>query len=328
MRRAFRLAGCAAALILILVAAFLVLRPSTEPWPHMAERPGPARPGELTLRFLGTSTLLVDDGQDQLMIDGYLSRPGLWTLLTRRLTPDRAAIDRTLQASGIERLSALLVAHTHFDHALDSALLAQRFGARLHGTSSMAAIARAEGRHVAFQPLVSGQAFSVGAFRVTPHAMPHAPGDIADGASAEAFAYPARARDYPMGGNHAFLIEAGDCGILVVPSAGQPGPALADVRADIVLLGIGQLAAQGEDGTTAYWRDTVEASEVGLVIPIHWDDFTRPLARPLRPLPYALDRFDVTMKRLSRLAEGQVALRLPLSMAAMDLSDLPVGDCA
>ncbi len=75
MRRGFRLTGCVAALILSLAAASLVLRPSTNPWPRMAERPGPARPSELTLRFLGTSTLLVDDGQDQLMIDGYLSRP-------------------------------------------------------------------------------------------------------------------------------------------------------------------------------------------------------------------------------------------------------------
>jgi hypothetical protein len=45
---------------------------------------------------------------------------------------------------------------------------------------------------------------------------------------------------------------------------------------------------------------------------VHWDDFFRPLDRPLRALPYLGDNLDVTIDVLGRLAEAQgVALRMP-----------------
>ena len=48
------------------------------------------------------------------------------------------------------------------------------------------------------------------------------------------------------------------------------------------------------------------------VVLTHWDDFFRPLHKPLRALPYAGDDLDVTMRVLSRLARADgVALHLP-----------------
>ncbi|MGN9766115.1 hypothetical protein ACTMS2_13225 [Micromonospora sp. SD12] len=45
---------------------------------------------------------------------------------------------------------------------------------------------------------------------------------------------------------------------------------------------------------------------------IHWDDFFRPLDRPLRALPYAGDDLDRTVRVLARLARHEgVALHLP-----------------
>lgn len=38
------------------------------------------------------------------------------------------------------------------------------------------------------------------------------------------------------------------------------------------------------------------------VIAIHWDDFFRPLSKPLRALPYAGDDLDVSMRILDELA--------------------------
>lgn len=191
-----------------LIAAF-TLRPSTEAYPTLAVRPGPAMPGQLTVRFLGTSTLTFDDGRDLVMIDGYLSRPGVVALLTQPLRPDQAAIARHLKRAEIRRVSALYVAHTHFDHALDSASLAKAYGAALHGTETMTAIAVAEGVEAPVQRLKSGQSSTVGAFKVTPYSTPHSPGDVAAGATAANFRIPARARAYPEGGPHSFLIEHG-----------------------------------------------------------------------------------------------------------------------
>jgi hypothetical protein len=45
---------------------------------------------------------------------------------------------------------------------------------------------------------------------------------------------------------------------------------------------------------------------------IHWDDFFRPLDRPLRALPYAGDDLDATMRVLVPLAERDgVTLHFP-----------------
>ena len=262
------------------------------------------------------------------MIDGYLSRPGVVALLTQPLRPDQAAIARHLKHADIRRISALYVAHTHFDHALDSASLAKAYGAALYGSDTMAAIAAAEGVTAPVQRLTSGQPSTVGAFQVTPFRTPHSPGDVAAGATAADFRIPARARAYPEGGAHSFLIEHGTCRILIVPSAGHPGDAFHSVRADVVMLGVGNLSRQGPEAVAAYWRDTVTATGARLVVPIHWDDFSRSLDQPLRPFPYAIDRFDQTMKQLAALAGDRIALRLPRAFVPMDWSGLPAGACA
>lgn len=151
---------------------------------------------------------------------------------------------------------------------------------------------------------------------------------MAAGADAAAFKPPARARAYPEGGNHSFLIQNGACRILIVPSVGQPGATFKDVRADVILLGVGQLSRQGSDAVDAYWRDTVVASGARVVVPIHWDDFTRSLHQPLTPLPYALDRLDQTLDRLNALAGDDIEVLLPTAFDIMDWSDLPAGGCA
>ena len=51
-----------------------------------------------------------------------------------------------------------------------------------------------------------------------------------------------------------------------------------------LLLAIGGLGAQSPDFVERYWHETVEATGAKLVIPIHWDDFLRPVDAPQRPL--------------------------------------------
>ena len=327
-RRRGRIALALAGLALAGLVAAFTLRPSTEAYPTLAVRAEPVKPGRLTIRFLGASTLTFDDGRDVVLIDGDLSRPGAIALLTRPLRPDQAAIARHMKRADIRGVSALYVAHTHFDHALDSASLAKTYGAALHGTDTMAAIAAAEGVEAPVHRLKSGQPSMVGAFKVTPYSTPHSPGDIAAGATAADFRIPARARAYPEGGGHSFLLEHGTCRILIAPSAGHPGDTFRGVRADIVMLGVGNLSRQDPEAIAAYWRDTVGATGARLVVPIHWDDFSRSLDQPLKPFPYVIDRFDLTMKQLTALAGTEVALRLPRAFDVMDWSGLPAGGCA
>jgi L-ascorbate metabolism protein UlaG (beta-lactamase superfamily) len=63
---------------------------------------------------------------------------------------------------------------------------------------------------------------------------------------------------------------------------------------------------------TEYWNETVRSVRARRVVLIHWDDFFRPLTKPMRALPYAVDDLDVSMRVLGGLAkEDGVALHLP-----------------
>ena len=108
--------------------------------------------------------------------------------------------------------------------------------------------------------------------------------------------------------------------MLIVGSAGfQPG-ALQDVRAEVVMLGIGALGPQTDAYRDAYWREVVAAVGARRVIPIHWDDFWVPAGEPMKPMPAAVDRFKVSMDfARDRAAREGVDLRLPLEWQPMDL---------
>ena len=97
----------------------------------------------------------------------------------------------------------------------------------------------------------------------------------------------------------AFHHRPSDRRLLVVGSAGFVPGALAGQRADVVYLGVGQLGVQPERYLIDYWTEAVRAVGARRVVLIHWDDFFRPLHKPLRALPYAGDDLDVTMRVLA-----------------------------
>jgi hypothetical protein len=92
-----------------------------------------------------------------------------------------------------------------------------------------------------------------------------------------------------------------------------------------VYLGVGQLGVQSEEYIAAYWAETVTAVGARSVVLLHWDDFFRPLERPLRALPYVGDDLDATMRALVPLAEARgVALHFPTLWRSEDPWRLPV----
>ena len=103
----------------------------------------PAEAGQaLTVTWFGVTTLLIDDGVTQILIDGYFSRPSLLDIaLERAIEPDQAAIEGMLDRFEINRLKAVIPVHSHFDHALDSAEVAKQTGAQLMGSATTAQIA-------------------------------------------------------------------------------------------------------------------------------------------------------------------------------------------
>jgi L-ascorbate metabolism protein UlaG (beta-lactamase superfamily) len=290
-------------------------RPDLDDYRDFFDQPPATARSPLTVTWAGVTTLLIDDGDSALMTDGFFSRPALLTVGTRKLTPSLPRIDGCLTRLGVERLEAVMPVHTHFDHAMDSAVVAQRTGAKLVGGTSAALLGRGAGlpddRLVVATP---GEPVSLGAFDVTLVVGDHCPPDRFPGVITEPVVPPVKASAYRCGESWSTLIHhrPSDRRLLVVGSAGFVFGALQGQRADVVYLGVGQLGLQPESYLVDYWNEAVRAVGARRVVLVHWDDFFRPLHEPLRALPYAGDDLDVSMRVLTRLAaEDVVALHLP-----------------
>jgi len=269
----------------------------------------------LSATWMGVATLLVDDGSSALMTDGYFSRPNLARVAAGKVSPSPARVDGCLARAEVSRLEAVIPVHTHIDHVMDSALVADRTGARLVGGESAANVGRGYGlpddRIVVAS---SGEPIQLGAYDVTLIESHHCPPDRFPGVIGEPLVPPVRASAYRCGEAWSTLVHHRPSGrrLLIQGSAGFVKGALADQRADAVYLSVGQLGLHPRSYLVDYWTETVLAVGARRVSLIHWDDFFRPLSKPLRALPYAGDDLDVSIRILDELAARDgIALHMP-----------------
>ncbi|MGW0431135.1 MBL fold metallo-hydrolase [Micromonospora sp. NPDC003197] len=318
-----------------------------------ADRPGregPRRPDDprwmlpaatpdtrLRVTFLGVSTLLIEDEETALLVDGFFTRPGKLRTLLGRIAPDPAVIDRSLHRAGITRLAAVIVGHSHYDHVMDAPLIAARTGAVLVGSPSTRMVAlgarEANGRAGGGPALddaqllvpAEGEPLTFGRFTVTPIPSEHVPPHRFSGELSHPVIPPVRASAYRMGQCYSLLFAHDQGRILVQGSAGFRPGALVGQQADVAYLGIGTLARQPRDYQERYWRETVETVGARRVIPIHWDDFWRPLDQPLVPLPALVDDIPRALDFLyAKAGVAGIELRLPTSWQPTDpFIDLP-----
>ncbi|MHA7666358.1 MBL fold metallo-hydrolase [Mycolicibacterium sp. HS_4_1] len=295
-------------------------RPDLASYAHHFDQPAATADSPLTVTWAGVTTMLVAatdpaGSSSALLTDGFFSRPSLLSVGLGRLSPALPRIDGCLHRLGIDRLDAVLPVHTHFDHAMDSAAVAARTGAKLVGGTSAAYIGRGGGlTDSQLTVAVPGESMTLGAFDVTLFTGHHCPPDRFPGTITAPVVPPVRASAYKCGEAWSTLIVHRVSGrsLLAVGSAGFVPGALAGQRADVVYLGIGQLGLQPEKYLVDYWKETVRMVNARRVILTHWDDFFRPLHEPLRALPYVGDDLDVSMRILGRLAaEDGVPLHLP-----------------
>ena len=269
----------------------------------------------LSATWMGVATLLIDDGSSALMTDGYFSRPGLTRVAAGEVSPSPARVDGCLARAEVSRLEAVIPVHTHIDHVMDSALVADRTGARLVGGESAANVGRGYGlpedRIVVAS---SGEPIQLGAYDVTLIESHHCPPDRFPGVIGEPLVPPVRASAYRCGEAWSTLVHHRPSGrrLLIQGSAGFVKGALAGRRADAVYLSVGQLGLHPRSYLVDYWTETVLAVGGRRVILIHWDDFFRPLSKPLRALPYAGDDLDVSIRILDELAaRDRIGLHMP-----------------
>jgi L-ascorbate metabolism protein UlaG (beta-lactamase superfamily) len=86
-------------------------------------------PPSVQLRWLGVAGFALTCEGTTILIDPYVTRLPLGAFLRRQVVaPDRVQIDRH-----VPRADAIVLGHTHFDHALDTPAIARRDGAMVYG---------------------------------------------------------------------------------------------------------------------------------------------------------------------------------------------------
>lgn len=322
MRRALQWMAALSVMVLACAATWIGVQlhraPPLEPYAALNLPVAAPAANTVSVRFGGVSTLLFDDGETAWMTDGFFSRPSFWRMLTMPIGPDLPRIEQGLHDMGVQRLAAVVVMHSHYDHAMDAPIVAQRTGARLIGAADTMHIGRGLGLTPAqMQTVEPLQTIQLGKFSLQFIASRHSPTPYSDGHSPEHITHdvvpPQRAFAWREGQVWSLWVRhENGRSWLIQGSAGFLPGALRHVQADTVFLGTGNLGKKDPAYRAALWRETVQNVGAKQVIPIHWDNFWRPLDEPLQAMPYLLDDFASSMQDLqARAAQDHVQLSMP-----------------
>src|SRR5947209_14953664 len=198
-------------------------RPDLAPYSDRFDAPAAAAGAPLSVTWMGVATLLLDDGSSALLTAGYFSGPSLARVAAGQIAPSPARVDGCLDRAKVSRLEAVIPVHTHFDHVLDSALVADRTGARLVGGQSAANVGRGYGLpEDRLVVATSGEPIRLGAFDVTLVESHHCPPDRFPGAIDAPLTPPVRAPAYRCGEAWSTLVHhrPSDRRLLIQGSAG------------------------------------------------------------------------------------------------------------
>jgi L-ascorbate metabolism protein UlaG (beta-lactamase superfamily) len=245
---------------------------------------------DLKFRWLGVAGVELDIGDQVLAIDPFVTRPRLRCLCGGRVVPNADVI-----ADRLPRCDHVLVTHAHWDHIMDVPELACQTGSTVLGSTNTCRLMAVCGVPEAqIRRVQAGDSLGLGRFQidVLPGEHMWLPG-FGSGLVAPALHPPLRLRDYRMDECFSFLIAARGWRVLVWHSIrAEKAP-----RADILFVGPTDLSASGEA--------LLAAVQPQLIVPVHWDDPFRPLARPVRPF-FELRRWALPPVRridLNRFAE-------------------------
>lgn len=222
----------------------------------------------IEFRWLGTAGIELKVGDHVLVIDPYLTRFPLRRLWFGRVHPDQELI-----RAKIQKCDHVLVTHAHFDHIMDVPEVMRCTGATALGSANSCRLLQVCGVSTdKIREMRAGDRLVLDDFEIEARRAEHlkTPG-FRPGPLAGDLEPPLRARDYRMDECFSFLISVDGLRLLT-----DPGMRHEDgVAADVLLV--------HPNRQRGYYRRLLEIVEPRVVIPLHWDDFTRPLSEGMRP---------------------------------------------
>jgi L-ascorbate metabolism protein UlaG (beta-lactamase superfamily) len=264
----------------------------------------PVGEGELSIRWFGTAAYRLEYSGVVLWIDPWFSRQGLLKLRFGVIEPVVEEIEKY-----VDRADAIVIGHSHYDHAADLPYIAPKTGAVVYGSESTANLLRAHGTDESqIRVVTGGDSVEEGPFRVTFVPSAHGsirgkvPGDFDIGPDIQP---PLKAMEYGHGGVFGLLVEVAGTRIYHKGSAAIVEENERDVRADLLVLGISIRA-----DTEKFVYRMVEMIEPRILMPTHYDYFFRPLSKGLRLVPGT--RFQQVVEEAREARPGIEIVTLPL----------------
>lgn len=234
----------------------------------------------VTLTYLGTAGFVLQNQERTVVLDPFLSRPGLLRTLFGRLTVDEERVQRL-----IPKADDVLIGHAHYDHILDAPALCQQTGARLIGSRAAMMVGRAAGVPEAQLLEINGhEVIAAGPWRIKGLPSLHGralfnrvpfPGDITSPPP-----WPPRLFHLRHGQVFNWWIDTQGLTVMHIDSADFIEEELAGIKADVLCL-----CAIGRRYRPNYVRDAVRLLKPRWVVPCHWDTMITPLEKPAELIP-------------------------------------------
>ncbi len=223
------------------------------------------------MRWLGVAGIELRANGQILVIDPFVTRPPM-----RRMWWGHVRSEAKLTAKTVPRADFVLVTHAHWDHVMDVPAVIEQTGATTYGSRNTCRLLSLLGvEKELIREITVGVQLTPGRFQVevlqAVHGLvlgrPFATGSIAPNLQP-----PLRMRDYRMDSCFSFLIEVDGLRLLDWSSERVDAAPRADV---LFVKPLRELA---------YYETLLGFVRPRVIIPIHWDDFMRPLSQPIRPM--------------------------------------------
>lgn len=230
-------------------------------------------PPGLELTWFGTAGFRLAYQGTVVWIDPYVTRMPLAAVALRKVVPSSPGAI----AKYIDRADAVLIGHTHFDHALDTPAIAKAHGCKVYGSTSLHALMALHGLADQAVVVAPKRDYEVGPFRF--HFVPSIHSKLQLGLgipySGELTCEHVEgltAQAYCCGQVWGLAIEVAGITIYHQGSADLVEDEIVDRDVDIFLCGI-----SGRRFTRDYAGRILRALHPKLIVPMHYDDFFRPL---------------------------------------------------
>lgn len=251
---------------------------------------------KVRIKLTGAAGLICLYRNETLLVDPYYSRIGKWQVLFGKVSADAVKIRK--HAEQIGEITAMVVGHSHFDHAFDIPELSKCTQGKIIGNSSLETLMALNGAKGRTTVCKGGEAVTVSdQIRIT--MLPSVHGRVMMGMvpysgeiSAEA-KLPFRVRDYKAGQVFSPKIEIDGKSFLHVGSAGFVEKSLSGQHCDVVFL-----CVPGWKRAKGYPERILELTGAKTVVLFHQDDFFRPIEQGKRMKTIAFADVDGLVKKI------------------------------